>query len=69
MYYVQILPVLLLLCMDFNMSYVNGSPNGLTVRLAASVQRPCVYIHGARKGSLRDGAQKGSLRDGAQKGS
>ena len=27
------------------MSYVNCSPNGLGVRLAASVQHSCVYIH------------------------
>ena len=33
------------LCADFSMSYVNCSPNGLAVRLAASVQHPYVYIH------------------------
>ena len=37
------------LCADFNMSYVNCSPNGLAVWLAASVQRPCVHIHRAQR--------------------
>ena len=34
------------LCADFSMSYVNCSPNGLAVRLAASVQRPSAHRGG-----------------------
>ena len=67
MYYVQILPCLIcrflhVLCTDFCMSYVNCTPNGLAVRLAASVQRPCVYIHRDPKGPLKGWGPTGPFK-------